>query len=96
MADNDNALLSAIRKSQVYSLPPGGVLTDLHLAAFMQTSSRRRVIDQLIHPVDHDGVPCVAVGYRYLIRVDALAAYLAEHERPQKCSKTRGGNVALR
>jgi hypothetical protein len=94
MANHDNSILSAIRKSHVYQLTPGGVLTDLHLAAFMQTPSRRRVVDQLIHPIDHDGIPCVAVGYRYLVRVDALAAYLAEHERPQECSKTRGGTVA--
>ena len=88
----DGPIVTKISNQGTFFLPRGGVMTDLHLAAFAETLTRRTVVDQIIYPDDHGGLPCVAVGSRYLLRVDALAEYRERHEQPLTRQRKKGGN----
>jgi len=81
--------VTRVQSQGVYCLPAGGVLTEIHLAAFLG-STRRVVLERLIYPEDHDGLPCVPLGGRFLTRVSALDQYIKRHEQPQERPRRKG------
>lgn len=88
---NDSASTAKIRNNGVFFLPAGAITSELHLAAFLETS-RRTVVDTVIHPAEHDGVHCMRVGPRFVFRIDDFTDHVKQHSGARKRPGKKGGN----
>lgn len=78
-----------IRDHGTFFLPPGGLCNELLFAALFDIPERT-VIDDFIHPPDHDGMAVVRSGCRFVFCIDEAVDYVTKHAKPhEKQRRTR-------
>jgi hypothetical protein len=92
LSRDTNDLIKAFRATASFSLPEGGLCSEVHLAAFLGCP-RRTVVDALIHPEEGDGIPYVSAGSRMVFSVAAAVAAVERMARSQGRQRRKGGRL---